>query len=79
MNHDAADTWMDARINNKEPWSDRGSKAVEIQALWFSMLESGAYLADKNGETELNKKWDKLAQKLKTNFYNKFWDKEIRF
>ncbi|MEJ7807187.1 MAG: amylo-alpha-1,6-glucosidase, partial [Telluria sp.] len=40
--HDAADTWMDARIGNKQPWSARGPRAVEIQALWYTALQTGA-------------------------------------
>ncbi|OQY36495.1 MAG: hypothetical protein B6229_09940 [Spirochaetaceae bacterium 4572_7] len=34
MNHDAADTWMDARINNKEPWSDSYKKLCRRRWLY---------------------------------------------
>lgn len=74
MTHDDADTWMDARINGKQPWSSRGSRAVEIQALWFSMLEISSYLANLNKREDLSDKWTAIAEKLKENFNTDFWD-----
>ena len=44
LRHDDADTWMDARIAGKDPWSPRGDRAVEIQALWIEALEVGQRL-----------------------------------
>ena len=50
LSHDSADTWMDARIENKRPWSARGPRAVEIQALWYTALQTGAILAEQAGD-----------------------------
>ncbi len=74
MTHDDADTWMDARINGNQPWSARGSRAVEIQALWFSMLEISSYLAKLNNRDDLSDKWAAIAGKLKESFDADFWD-----
>ena len=74
MTHDDADTWMDARIENKEPWSARGSRAVEIQALWYEALQAGAYLATQAGDEAHAKEWSTLASDVKRSFLDLFWD-----
>jgi len=72
--HDPADTWMDARIENKQPWSARGPRAVEIQALWYTALQSGALLADQAGDKARAREWRALAAKAKQSFLRLFWD-----
>ena len=74
MTHDDADTWMDARIANKEPWSARGSRAVDIQALWYEALNAGAYLAAQAGDDAHAKEWSAMAAKVKASFLDLFWD-----
>lgn len=74
LTHDDADTWMDARIEGKLPWSARGNRANDIQALWFTALQAGAKIASLNREPELADTWNSLAQKLKKNFPARFWD-----
>ena len=74
LTHDAADTWMDARINGDKPWSARGNRAVEIQALWFTALEAGVALAKESGDDVSAAKWQRQAELLKSNFTVKFWD-----
>jgi glycogen debranching enzyme len=76
MTHDAADTWMDARIRGDQPWSARGSRAVEIQALWYTMLEAGVYLANENEDREAAAKWQVLAEKAAESFGRLFWNEE---
>jgi len=76
MTHDDADTWMDARINNDKPWSARGSRAVEIQVLWYSMLQISSYLATINNRDDLSQKWQLIADRLKYSFNDKFWDED---
>ena len=49
MTHADADTWMDAKLDGREAWTPRGNRAVDIQALWHTQLESGAWLARLNG------------------------------
>jgi glycogen debranching enzyme len=72
--HDSADTWMDARIENKQPWSARGPRAVEIQALWYTALQTGAYLATQAGDQQKAQQWSALARKAQRSFLAKYWD-----
>ena len=72
--HDPADTWMDARIENKQPWSDRGPRAVEIQALWYTALKTGATLAAEVGERDRAARWNALAARAKHSFLRLYWD-----
>jgi glycogen debranching enzyme len=74
LRHDSADTWMDARIENRQPWSARGPRAVEIQALWYTALQSGAWFAAQAGDMEHAHAWTALAQKAQAGFLKLFWD-----
>ncbi|WP_426173878.1 amylo-alpha-1,6-glucosidase [Massilia sp. TWR1-2-2] len=74
LSHDSADTWMDARIDNKQPWSARGPRAVEIQALWYTALQTGAYLARQAGDEAKAREWSALAAKAQRSFLSTFWD-----
>ncbi|MES2150608.1 MAG: amylo-alpha-1,6-glucosidase [Pseudomonadota bacterium] len=72
--HDSADTWMDARIEGKQPWSARGPRAVEIQALWFCALQTGATLAEQAGDQAHARQWRALARQAQRNFLRLYWD-----
>ncbi len=72
--HDAADTWMDARIENRQPWSARGARAVEIQALWYTALQTGAYLAAQAGDEAKAWEWGAMAAKAQRSFLRLYWD-----
>jgi glycogen debranching enzyme len=74
LSHDSADTWMDARIENKQPWSARGPRAVEIQALWYTALQTGAWLAAQAGDDARAREWNALAVKVQRSFLSMFWD-----
>ena len=75
--HDPADTWMDARIANRQPWSARGPRAVEIQALWYTALQSGATLALQAGDNTRAREWRALAARARSSFVKLFWDGSI--
>jgi glycogen debranching enzyme len=75
LTHDDADTWMDARIEGKTPWSPRGDRANDIQVLWFTALLAGARLAEMCGEKAFAKKCRDLAEKLRKNFQKLFWNR----
>jgi glycogen debranching enzyme len=75
--HDSADTWMDARIDNRQPWSARGPRAVEIQALWYTALQTGAYLADEAGDTQKAAQWRALAARAKQSFLRLYWNGSV--
>lgn len=74
LTHADADTWMDAKIEGKLPWSARGTRANDIQALWFTALQAGAKIAELNHDKPLAASWNRLAEKLKQNFPALFWD-----
>jgi glycogen debranching enzyme len=77
LTHDSADTWMDARIGNKQPWSARGPRAVEIQALWYAALQTGASLAQQAGDNAKAHEWSVLAAKVQRSFLSSFWDGSV--
>jgi glycogen debranching enzyme len=77
LSHDSADTWMDARIENKQPWSARGPRAVEIQALWYTALQTGASLAAQAGDKTTAQQWSALAAKVRRSFLSAFWDGSV--
>ncbi|MBD3223567.1 MAG: hypothetical protein GF313_02490 [Caldithrix sp.] len=78
LTHDDADTWMDARIRGEHPWSPRGNRAVEIQALWYNQLQVSAYMAKMLGYPDKAKTWNQLAENVKTNFNRLFYDHQSR-
>lgn len=64
LTHDDADTWMDAKLDGKVPWSPRGDRAVEIQALWHAQLDASARLARLAGQHQLAAAWTARANAL---------------
>ena len=74
--HGDADTWMDARIEGKQPLSPRGSRANDIQVLWYTALQIGSNIAKYVNEDEISKDWYEKSQFLKTNFIKLFFDDE---
>jgi len=76
LTHAASDTWMDARVENPthQPWSDRGPRANDIQALWYTALDTGAWLAEQAGDTRRAAEWRALANKARASFLRLFWD-----
>ena len=73
LQHDAADTWMDAKIEGTIPWSSRGDRACDIQALWFTQLIAGAKLAELVGDTSaVIEEWLDLADEVRRNFFTYF-------
>jgi len=76
LRHAASDTWMDARVENPthQPWSDRGPHANDIQALWYTALDTGAWLAEQAGDTRRAAEWRALAAKARASFLRLFWD-----
>lgn len=77
LTHDDADTWMDAK-GTKGPWSPRGDRAVDIQALWYHQLNAGVQIAIMIGDSVSAKKWSEIASDLKQNFLPKFWNRKRR-
>lgn len=66
--HADADTWMDAKWEGKTPWSPRGNRANDIQALWMDQLNAGAWFAEAMGEQAQAEQWRSLASRVSNRF-----------
>ncbi|MEJ2635934.1 MAG: amylo-alpha-1,6-glucosidase [Calditrichia bacterium] len=73
LTHADAETWMDA-VGSEGPWSPRGNRAVEIQALWLEQLRISIRWARETGDEALAKKWTRIEQKTTENFAEYFWN-----
>ncbi len=71
--HGQAETWMDAG-GETHPFSPRGNRAVEVEALWITALESGAAMAEVAGVASLATKWREAAETAREAFVRMFWD-----
>lgn len=74
--HDDADTWMDAKKDGKMPFSPRGNRANDIQALWAGQLEAGILFAQQMGEEKDVERWTLIYEKLRSNFLKDFIDEK---
>lgn len=79
ITHDDADTWMDAKIDGTIPWSPRGNRANDIQALWVQQLEAAAWFAEYMGEQTNADRWITIANKLKERFNERFILKDLHY
>jgi predicted glycogen debranching enzyme len=68
-------TWMNAKIDN-EPVVNRNGLAVEINALWYNAVKFYHKISKTNGITRGLKKWEDLAEKIRSSFLETFWDEE---
>ncbi len=75
LTHGDAETWMDA-VGPNGPWSPRGNRACDIQALWLEQLLSGATIAQFLRYDEEAVQWKKIAAVLEKNFDKYFIDKK---
>ena len=67
-------TWMDAKYGNF-PATPRNGKVVEINAMWYNALMIMVELTSKFENKAEIKQYKDLAQKCKTSFNNKFYNK----
>ncbi|MGI4760229.1 MAG: amylo-alpha-1,6-glucosidase [Janthinobacterium lividum] len=72
--HEDNETWMDARDAHKVAYTPRGSRANDIQALWYQQLRAGAYFAAYVHDGASQAEWEKLAEQVKTNFARDYRD-----
>lgn len=64
--HGDAETWMDA-AGPQGPWSPRGNRANDVQALWALQLEAGIRFADAMGDTARRITWSAALRQLEIN------------
>ncbi len=74
--HGDADTWMDARIRGENPWSPRGDRANDVQALWYTALRIGSRLSRMAGDEAAAAERDSLADRVRSSFRRFFWSAE---
>lgn len=63
LTHADADTWMDA-VGPDGPWSPRGNRAIDIQALWHGQLLAAANMAEVVGDHISAMRWRMRAREL---------------
>ncbi|MBN1242733.1 MAG: type I pullulanase [Spirochaetales bacterium] len=76
LRHGDADTWMDARLQGAEPWSPRGDRAVEVQALHYTALLVGARVAALAGDSAREARYRDAAALLRASFRERFIRRE---
>ena len=71
--HADNETWMDAR---REPdhasYSPRGTRANDIQALWFEQLQAGAQFAHTQHDSAAAARWSAAAARVQSHFVHDF-------
>ncbi len=72
LTHGDGETWMDAG-GEQHPYSPRGNRAVEVQALWHRGLRVAARLAALTGDDARASRYDDLAGRLADHFDRDFW------
>ena len=71
--HEDAETWMDA-VGPDGPWSPRGNRANDIQALWYKQLLVASWMADMAGDTKSLAQWVAAAETVRRSFNRDFVD-----
>lgn len=68
-------TWMDAKVGD---WvvTPRTGEPVEIQALWYNALKVMEDLAHRLGQTEGEKRYCEIADRLSQTFNRVFWNEK---
>ena len=71
-------TWMDAVIYGK-PVTPRTGYQVEINALWYNAIMFSLELAQQGHDTTFTGKWKPVAENIRKNFEEVFWDPENQY
>jgi len=71
-------TWMDARASDG-PVTPRTGCAVEINALWYSLVEHLEGLARGRGDRTALRTWRDLRRRIGATFRERFWLPEDRY
>ena len=71
--HEDAETWMDA-VGPGGPWSPRGNRANDIQALWYKQLLVASWMAHMVGDSRSFSRWLGAAESVRLSFNRLFVD-----
>jgi glycogen debranching enzyme len=69
--HGDAETWMDA-VGPDGPWSPRGNRANDIEALWIAQLDASLWFAGQMHDTSSVSRWKGLRDLCATDFQKYF-------
>ncbi len=72
LTHGDGETWMDAGGETR-PYTPRGDRAVEVQALFHRGLLTAARLARRCGRDADAARWEEAADRLAASFRAQFW------
>ena len=75
LTHGDAETWMDA-VGPEGPWSPRGNRANDIQALWYNQLLVSSWLAGFMDDERHFREWFSYAEQVRISFNRLFLDTE---
>ena len=73
--HGDAETWMDA-VGQDGPWSPRGDRACDIQALWVRQLLAASSFARTFGDEASVDRWETVVDTVIQNFQRFFIDRQ---
>lgn len=73
LTHGDAETWMDA-VGPEGPWSPRGSRANDVQALWYRQLLRSSLLAELLGDSQRAQTWFSLADRVQRSLNSLFME-----
>jgi glycogen debranching enzyme len=73
LTHADAESWMDA-VGPNGPWSPRGNRANDVQALWAEQLTAGIGFAETYGDSTAAVRWRTVRDALNQNFARYFVD-----
>ncbi len=71
-------TWMDARTEDG-PVTPRDGCAVEINALWYSLLQHVEKLAGTVGDRPSKRRWTERRRRARRSFLKRFWLEDGRY
>jgi glycogen debranching enzyme len=74
MVHADADTWMDAKEAGTRPFTPRGTRANDIQALWLRQLTVTGRFARQLGHTQIARQCARLEPQVRAAFARRFLD-----
>jgi glycogen debranching enzyme len=67
--HADNETWMDARrASDLSAYVPRGTRANDIQALWYEQLRAGAAFAEQLGDEAAAERWTRAADRVRRSF-----------
>jgi len=71
LTHGDAETWMDA-VGPNGPWSPRGNRANDVEALWLRQIDASAWFARQVGDDADADAWERLQNDCKRNLIPMF-------